>query len=186
MGWMKTYDQYFKSQQSFMEDSEKMLSMIDKTAPADRKKNTEILITEFSSFCAGVKDVPNERKKNSITSAMITFEMLATGVAMDDRVRFLHFWVTHSPWKEKNLTSYANAFAIDNIVLPQGRAVEIMGKYIQDRMVKVKCPEGPIRAWASASKDSSKMALWVVNRTCLLYTSPSPRDKRQSRMPSSA
>ena len=26
----------------------------------------------------------------------------------------------------------------------------------------------------------------IVNRTCLLYTSPSPRDKRQSRMPSSA
>ena len=123
------------------------------------------MITEFSSFCAGVKDVPNERKKNSITSAMITFEMLATGVAMDARVRFLHFWVTHSPWKEKSLTSYANAFAIDNTVLQQGRAVEIMGKFIQDRMVELKCPEGPIRAWASASKDSSRMALWVVNRT---------------------
>ena len=27
--------------------------------------------------------------------------------------------------------------------------------------------------------------LWCVN-ACLLYTSPSPRDKRQSRMPSSA
>ena len=26
----------------------------------------------------------------------------------------------------------------------------------------------------------------VVNMACLLYTSPSPRDKRQSRMPSSA
>ena len=25
-----------------------------------------------------------------------------------------------------------------------------------------------------------------INETCLLYTSPSPRDKRQSRMPSSA
>ena len=25
-----------------------------------------------------------------------------------------------------------------------------------------------------------------INKTCLLYTSPSPRDKRQSRMPSSA
>ena len=25
-----------------------------------------------------------------------------------------------------------------------------------------------------------------VNNSCLLYTSPSPRDKRQSRMPSSA
>ena len=38
MEWMKTYDQYLKSQQSFMEDSEKMLSMIDKTAPVDRKR----------------------------------------------------------------------------------------------------------------------------------------------------
>ena len=27
---------------------------------------------------------------------------------------------------------------------------------------------------------------WEIARTCLLYTSPSPRDKRQSRMPSSA
>ena len=26
----------------------------------------------------------------------------------------------------------------------------------------------------------------AVSQTCLLYTSPSPRDKRQSRMPSSA
>ena len=33
------------------------------------------------------------------------------------------------------------------------------------------------------------LALWKEQRTvdtCLLYTSPSPRDKRQSRMPSSA
>ena len=32
-------------------------------------------------------------------------------------------------------------------------------------------------------------SLWVIEddiRDCLLYTSPSPRDKRQSRMPSSA
>ena len=27
---------------------------------------------------------------------------------------------------------------------------------------------------------------WADNKVCLLYTSPSPRDKRQSRMPSSA
>ena len=29
-------------------------------------------------------------------------------------------------------------------------------------------------------------SLGLTNTTCLLYTSPSPRDKRQSRMPSSA
>ena len=31
-----------------------------------------------------------------------------------------------------------------------------------------------------------KNALHEASATCLLYTSPSPRDKRQSRMPSSA
>ena len=33
--------------------------------------------------------------------------------------------------------------------------------------------------------DNSSMT-FVLHGTCLLYTSPSPRDKRQSRMPSSA
>ena len=41
-----------------------------------------------------------------------------------------------------------------------------------------------------AEKDSvynrSSAVAPVVNKNCLLYTSPSPRDKRQSRMPSSA
>ena len=31
-----------------------------------------------------------------------------------------------------------------------------------------------------------KTATWASSRTCLLYTSPSPRDQRGSRMPSSA
>ena len=32
----------------------------------------------------------------------------------------------------------------------------------------------------------NKRSVWTVTNNCLLYTSPSPRDKRQSRMPSSA
>ena len=31
-----------------------------------------------------------------------------------------------------------------------------------------------------------KDARWAIDRICLLYTSPSPRDQRGSRMPSSA
>ena len=31
-----------------------------------------------------------------------------------------------------------------------------------------------------------KKSVYNIRRSCLLYTSPSPRDKRQSRMPSSA
>ena len=37
-----------------------------------------------------------------------------------------------------------------------------------------------------ASKPGEKGHFWLIPRSCLLYTSPSPRDKRQSRMPSSA
>ena len=47
------------------------------------------------------------------------------------------------------------------------------------------------RAWKTASKKPVKnkdlwMRLEAAMKVCLLYTSPSPRDKRQSRMPSSA
>ena len=38
--------------------------------------------------------------------------------------------------------------------------------------------------WGVENKYDQDMLDW--NYTCLLYTSPSPRDKRQSRMPSSA
>ena len=34
--------------------------------------------------------------------------------------------------------------------------------------------------------DFTKELALTIDETCLLYTSPSPRDKRQSRMPSSA
>ena len=43
-------------------------------------------------------------------------------------------------------------------------------------------PDAPILM----SENESKPTEAVEGETCLLYTSPSPRDKRQSRMPSSA
>jgi len=165
MGRLKTYEQYVKYDKVFVDKTARTLSIIDKIAPERRRKSTEILITEFSSYCAGAKTVPDDRRKNSILSAMITFEMLAEGIALDHRVRFMHFWVTHSPWGKRTGTDYANAFAPDNAILPQGRAMEIMGRFIQNRMVQVKCPKGPIRCWASASKASSRLAVWLVNRT---------------------
>ena len=45
--------------------------------------------------------------------------------------------------------------------------------------------------WGTGGSDlpfsaAMKLMKWYPLLTCLLYTSPSPRDKRQSRMPSSA
>ena len=39
---------------------------------------------------------------------------------------------------------------------------------------------------AVGSGDLCLITLWPIPRVCLLYTSPSPRDQRGSRMPSSA
>ena len=44
--------------------------------------------------------------------------------------------------------------------------------------------------WGVAAAPGYLIVMWIRDRVvgegCLLYTSPSPRDKRQSRMPSSA
>ena len=68
-----------------------------------------------------------------------------------------------------------------------------MGKYsaIRERAIyasdPVKCrgrriaqPSGSERSPFQRDKDR------IIHSSCLLYTSPSPREKRQSRMPSSA
>ena len=43
-----------------------------------------------------------------------------------------------------------------------------------------------LRAPSGARVEAVAQATAAMSWTCLLYTSPSPRDKRQSRMPSSA
>ena len=39
---------------------------------------------------------------------------------------------------------------------------------------------------AGKTETNKQLMDYIIWRACLLYTSPSPRDKRQSRMPSSA
>ena len=39
------------------------------------------------------------------------------------------------------------------------------------------------QTWQTVSRNNNT---WYQNTTCLLYTSPSPRDRTRSRMPSSA
>lgn len=163
-GKIRTYEQYLGYHQPFLDRPRQTLGIIDQFAPMSRRATTEILVTEFSSFCAGAKQVDPKRSANNILNTLITFEMLAEGVSVDDRVRFLHFWVTHSPFK-RGSTDYANAFTSDNTVLPQGRAVEIMSRFVQERMVQVQGAHGSVRCWASAAKDSAKVTVWLVNRS---------------------
>ena len=45
---------------------------------------------------------------------------------------------------------------------------------------------GPFMKYSKSESARKALFMKYQNRACLLYTSPSPRDKRQSRMPSSA
>jgi hypothetical protein len=164
MGRVRDYDSYKRLRGPLMTKVRSAAAAIDRHAPPGRRKTTEILVTEYSSFCAGAKSVPPDRRRNSILNALVTFEMLAECAAADARVRFTHFWVTHSPWGDRKGTDYANAFGPDNAVLPQGRAVEAMGRFVRDRIVHADCASRTVRAWASTSEDARALTVWVVNR----------------------
>ena len=59
----------------------------------------------------------------------------------------------------------------------QGIAMDVFGKDNVEKLINLR----------KEHKFDERKTLWKeLYKTCLLYTSPSPRDKRQSRMPSSA
>ena len=58
------------------------------------------------------------------------------------------------------------------------------GTYYDKRSVEQMLNYGLILLDKPPGPTSHQVVAWAKN--CLLYTSPSPRDKRQSRMPSSA
>ena len=78
----------------------------------------------------------------------------------------------------------------------QARSVEGAIKYIVDSLswLGIDYDEGPTATELEAFNEASEFAPkeagnhgpYIQSESCLLYTSPSPRDKRQSRMPSSA
>ena len=76
---------------------------------------------------------------------------------------------------------YANAFKAD----PQNESA-------RDALENLVSVEGAWEMFAELLEDATSKDLPVqlltdlLSKLCLLYTSPSPRDKRQSRMPSSA
>ena len=76
----------------------------------------------------------------------------------------------------------ANGFEIEIVEYPDGT------RTAPDAAAAVGCEVGQIvKSLIFSVNDELVLALTSgKNRVCLLYTSPSPRDKRQSRMPSSA
>ena len=73
------------------------------------------------------------------------------------------------------------------IVLPLSKAIELSAKSIRVRLGRsLITMSGIILAIAFLMSIGTSNAVLDKLRHCLLYTSPSPRDRQKSRMPSSA
>ena len=75
---------------------------------------------------------------------------------------------------------------IDQLTYETAKANAVDGNRNDVITVCHEAPPGMFRTSKNRNMDSSAEAMFKERLTCLLYTSPSPRDKRQSRMPSSA
>ena len=66
---------------------------------------------------------------------------------------------------------------VSNFIAPESAAVEVLPTDYLYQNKTIVVTENPL---------TEKESLLLTNICCLLYTSPSPRDQRGSRMPSSA
>ena len=67
-----------------------------------------------------------------------------------------------------------------------GLIVLIIGAAFSGFVMLISVAGGSLDPWASAQIQRFSIGLLAMFIICLLYTSPSPRDMRRSRMPSSA
>ena len=73
------------------------------------------------------------------------------------------------------------------INLPKNSEV-FKGKYYQDKTGSKNIRKVNVYRWDPSTEENPRLDTYEVDmdNCCLLYTSPSPRDQRGSRMPSSA
>ena len=103
-----------------------------------------------------------------------------------EEIKFIDLQFTSLPGRFHHTTISANTFTPDQMVdgLPKLDGSSIVGFTSIDDSDLILKPDPNTYAiipWVTEKK-SARMLCDI----CLLYTSPSPRDKRQSRMPSSA
>ena len=72
------------------------------------------------------------------------------------------------------------------LIIAAGVLAVLYGIVTRASLLKASTGNERMNEIAGAIQEGAKAYLNKQYKTCLLYTSPSPRDKRQSRMPSSA
>ena len=116
-------------------------------------------------------------------------------IKKDNGIRRSHIFYSKSTLMPKNLCS--NAAVEDALTIARAELIALvmcinMSIYIRNAL-KPNVPSGKVHIFTDSllnlqrvQRGLGKCKPWEEKRVCLLYTSPSPRDQRGSRMPSSA
>ena len=89
--------------------------------------------------------------------------------------------VLSNPWKGQGF--------VEDLQPEIKRIAPVMGKALTDRLISMVGSGEKIEAYGKAALAGTSCEIEhasAIIHTCLLYTSPSPRDVEESRMPSSA
>ena len=108
-----------------------------------------------------------------LAQLMVVLDLTVMNVALPSAQRALHFTTADRQWV---VTAYTLAFG--SLLLPGGRLADLLGR-------KLTFLTG-LAGFAGVSAIGGASVNFAMLITCLLYTSPSPRDRQKSRMPSSA
>ena len=95
---------------------------------------------------------------------------------------------TSQTWKDKSSGERKEKTEWHRVVIFNEGLVNVVQQYVKKGANVYVEGQLSTRKWKDESTGQDKYSTEIVLQgyNCLLYTSPSPRDKRQSRMPSSA
>ena len=137
--------------------------------PKKYRDKMEILVTEFNSTIPGNGswDLPGVKvdQSNSLVKSLYTFELLQEAFKKYDRIKYMHFWVTHSPWNDYGHNrNNSNAFDEKLNTLAQGEILKLFNTYKQEKVLEGKSKYGKIRFYAHYTPKTKKLVLFILNK----------------------
>jgi alpha-L-arabinofuranosidase len=137
--------------------------------PLPYRDNIEIMVTEFSSYSPNgswKNSAGGNDNKNDIGKSMVTFEMLASALSSFDRISYMHFWVTHSPFGYGGFgDKYAYSFDQYLNTLNQGNAIAMYNRFKKDKMVETTSSSPLVRVYASYSENTKELTVYLINKS---------------------
>ena len=136
--------------------------------PAQYRDKMEILVTEFGSTMPNGKwNLPGISNdiSNSLVKSLYTYEMILSALKKYDRIKYMHRWVTHSPFNNRGQgDNYHNALDQKLNLTSQGKSIQLFNSFVQEQMLNVNTINGKVRAYAMYTPTSKNLSIILINK----------------------